>query len=77
VHLEVELPEALTAALISPVTGTDLPRVRFADADFEEPDGSPVALHTDLLGNPKEHGAAYPVGPLATLSGGGARIRVW
>ena len=77
VHLEIELPEPLTAALISPVTSDDLPRVRFADADFEEPDGSPVALHTDLLGNRKEHGAAYPAGPLSTLSGGSARIRVW
>ena len=77
VHLEIELPEPLTAPLISPVTSGDLPRVRFADADFEEPDGSPVALHTDLLGNRKEHGAAYPAGPLATLSGGSARIRVW
>ena len=77
VYVEIELPEPLTAPLISPVTSGDLPRVRLADADFEEPDGSPVALHADLLGNGKEHGAAYPAGPLATLSGGSARIRVW
>jgi hypothetical protein len=77
VYLEIELPQPLTAAVISPVTTGDLPRVRLADADFEEPDGSPVALHTDLLGNRKEHGAAYPAGPLSTLSGGSARIRVW
>ena len=49
----------------------------FADADFEEPDGSPVVLHTDMVGNRKEHGAACPAGPLATLSRGSARIRVW
>jgi hypothetical protein len=77
VHLEMDLPEALTAALIRPVTSDDLTRVRLADADFEEPDGSPVALDTDLLGNHKEHGAAYPAGPLSTVSGGSARIRVW
>jgi hypothetical protein len=77
VLLEMELPEPLTAPLISPVTSGDLPRPRFADADFEEVDGSPVALHTDLLGNRKELGAAYPAGPLATLSGGSTRIRVW
>jgi hypothetical protein len=77
VHLEVELPEPLAAALIAPVSSGDLPRVRLADADFEEPDGSPLALHTDLLGTRKESGAAYPPGPLSTLSGGSARIRVW
>ncbi|HWL99448.1 MAG TPA: right-handed parallel beta-helix repeat-containing protein [Nocardioidaceae bacterium] len=77
VHLEIELPEPVATPLISPVTSADLPRVRFPDADFEEPDGSPVALHTDLLGNRKEHSAAYPAGPLSTLSGGSARTRVW
>jgi hypothetical protein len=77
VYVEIELPQPLTAAVISPITTGELPRVRLADADFEEPDGSPVALHTDLVGNRKEQGAAYPAGPLSTLSGGSARIRVW
>ena len=76
VFLEIEVPEPLLAALVRPVTSTDLPQVRLADADFEEPDGSPVALDTDLLGTRKEPGAAFPAGPLATLSDG-ARIRVW
>jgi hypothetical protein len=77
VYLEMKLPEPLTAPLVSPVTSDDLPRVRFAAVDFEEPDGSPVALNTDLLGNRKEPSAAYPAGPLSTLSGGSARVRVW
>ena len=77
VYLELDLAEPLTAPLVKPVTSDDLPRVRFADADFEEPDGSPVALHTDMVGNRKEHDAACPAGPLATLPLGGARIRVW
>ena len=77
VHLEIEVPESLTAPLFSPVTSADLPRVRFADADFEEPDGSPVALDTDLLGNRKQHDAAYPAGPLSTLSDGRTCLRVW
>lgn len=77
VHLEIELPEPLTASLIGPVTSRDLPRVRFVDADFEEPDGTSVALDTDLLGNRKEHNATYPAGPLGTLSGGSAVVRIW
>ena len=77
VHLEIDLPEGAPAALFGPVTSDDLPPVRFVGADFEEPDGSPVVLDTDLLGDRKEHGTAYPPGPLATLPGGTARIRVW
>jgi hypothetical protein len=77
VHLDIELPGPLIAPLIGLVTGDDLPPVRFADADFEEPWGSSVALQTDLLGSRKQHGAAYPAGPLSTLSGGNASIRVW
>ena len=42
-----------------------------------EQHGPHLPLHTDLLGNHKEHSAAYPPGPLSTLSGGRARIRVW
>jgi hypothetical protein len=77
VYLEIELPKPLAAPVTSPVDGGDLPRVRFADLDFEAPDGSPLVLDTDLLGNAKEHDAAYPAGPLATVSDGSARIRVW
>jgi hypothetical protein len=77
VYLEMEAREPLRAPLFGPVTSGDLPRVRFADADFEDVDGSPMTLDTDLLGNLKEHGLAYPAGPLATLAGGTARIRVW
>ena len=77
VHLEIDLPEGAPAALFGPVTSNDLPPVRFVGADFEEPVGTPVVLDTDLLGDRKEHGTAYPPGPLATLPGGTARIRVW
>ena len=77
VHLEMTLPEPLVAALVPPVTGSDLTRVRLVDADFEEPDGSPLVLDTDLVGNRKERGASYPLGPLAVPAEGSARIRVW
>ena len=49
-----------------------LPRVRFADADFEEPDGTPVVLDKDLIGADKPGSA--PAGPLAAP---GARVKVW
>jgi hypothetical protein len=77
VQLSFEMPEILAAPLVSVVTGGELGRVRLADADFEEPDGSPAAMDIDLLGDHKKRGATYPVGPLATLTDGSARLRVW
>ena len=77
VYVEATVPEAVAGPRVGPVTGADLPPVRFADADFEEPDGSPVDVRTDLLGRDKEPGTSYPVGPLAVLAAGTSRTRVW
>jgi Right handed beta helix region/Protein of unknown function (DUF1565) len=77
VYLETELPEAFGSARRAPVSGADLERVRFVDADFEEPDGSPVRLDTDLTGAAKAGGETYPAGPLAGLAAGSGRTRVW
>jgi Right handed beta helix region len=77
VYLQARLPAAFSGARLGVVTGADLPRVRFADADFEERDGSPVTVGTDLLGARKEPGHDYPAGPIASLGPGTSRIRVW
>jgi hypothetical protein len=77
VYLEARLPEDFSRVHLGVVTGADLPRVRFADADFEERDGSPVVVDVDLLGDRKEPGHDYPAGPIATLRPGTSRIRVW
>ena len=77
VYLEARLPEAFGGARLGLVTGTDLPRVRIADADFEERDGAPAALAVDLLGKRKDPVRVYPAGPIATLGPGESRIRVW
>ena len=52
-------------------------RVRFVDAEFEEPDGSPAILDTDLVGGRKADGQTYPARPIATLASGSSRTRVW
>lgn len=77
VFLETDLPAEAAAALLEPVTSADLPPVRFAGLDFEDPDGLPLVLDTDLVGTRKERGTAYPPGPLATVPRGAARVRVW
>ncbi len=77
VYLEARLPADFGRARLGVVTGADLPRVRVADADFEERDGSPVAVDVDLLGERKRPGNDYPAGPVASLAPGTSRIRVW
>jgi Right handed beta helix region len=77
VYLEARLPADFARVRLGIVTGADLPRVRFADADFEERDGSPVVIDVDLLGERKDPGHDYPAGPVAGLGPGPARIRVW
>ena len=77
VYLEIELPEAFDKARIGLITGRDLERVRFVDAEFEERDGTPANLDTDLVGDSKTSEGTYPAGPIATLPSGSSRTRVW
>jgi hypothetical protein len=77
VYLRTQLPEGFDAARVGVVTGLDLERVRFVDADYEERDGSPAVIDTDLVGHHKEHGQSYPAGPITALTAGTARVRVW
>ncbi len=76
VWLETTVPADLADGVVGLVTAADLPKVRFADADFENPDGTPVAADRDLLGTPKVAGLKYPAGPLAALPGGTTRTRL-
>ena len=77
VYLEARLPEAVGRVRLSVVTGADLPRVRVADAAFEERDGSPAVVDVDLPGERKDSGHGYPAGPIASLGSGTSRMRVW
>jgi hypothetical protein len=77
VYLQTRLPEGFDRARVGIVTGRDLEHVRFVDADFEDRDGHPVVLDTDLLGDRKADGQEYAAGPVAGLHGGTGRVRVW
>lgn len=74
-YLDAVVPAALLG-VVGVVTSADLPPVRFADADFEEADGTPLVLDRDLVGDPKAAGTLHPAGPLAGLTEGKARIRL-
>ncbi len=77
VYLETRLPTAFDDVQLGVITGSDLEHVRFVDAEFEEPDGSPAVLATDLVGRDKNGTARWPAGPIATLTSGISRTRVW
>ena len=77
VYLECRLPGALDDIRVATVSGADLERVRFVDAEFEEPDGAPAVLATDLVGAVKTPSGSYPAGPLSDLRSGATRTRVW
>jgi len=77
VYLETQLPDAFALAVVGVVSGQDLKRVRFVDAYFEERDGAPAVMDVDLVGDRKSPGETYPAGPIAALSRGASRVRVW
>ena len=77
VYLQAQLPQAFSAVRVGVVTGADLPRPRLVNAEFEERDGTPVIVNVNLLGKRKEPGRDYPAGPIAALTPGKSRIRVW
>jgi hypothetical protein len=74
VYLETNLPDDFDRARVIAITGADLPRVRIADADFEELDGTPAVMDVDLTG---ERQPAGPAGPVAALRAGSSRVRIW
>jgi hypothetical protein len=77
VYLESRLPAEFDSVRLGVITGSDLERVRFVDAEFEERDGSPSVLATDLVGLAKAGRSSYPAGPITALASGSARTRVW
>jgi hypothetical protein len=77
VYLETELPDEFDQARLGAITGRDLERVRFADADFEERDGAPAVMDLDLVGRLKRPDSRSAAGPIADLASGPSRVRVW
>jgi len=75
VTLSITLPEGFEEFVHAPQNTASLGRARIVDADFENPDGSPLVLDVDYLGNAK--GAVAVVGPLVGLKAGENRIKVW
>ena len=75
VYISCTLPDAFDK-FMSPIRSThNLTRVRIVDAEFENPDGSPLVLDTDYLNEPKTEMTL--AGPLNQLNSGKNKIKVW
>jgi len=75
VYLSCEMPESFEN-IKTRIQSTDtLTRVRIADAEFENPDGSKLILDTDLLDGKRDEKS--PLGPIVSLKKGKNHIRIW
>jgi hypothetical protein len=75
VFLETRTPAAFGEVQLPVIGGTDLPPVRLVGAEYEERDGTPAKIDVDLLGSAKT--STNPAGPIALLSPGEQRTRIW
>ena len=75
VYLNITLPENFELFHCVPYNTYMLPRVRIVDADFENPDGSPVILDSDYFDVTVTEKSVC--GPIGELKAGKNRIRIW
>lgn len=75
VYLEIDLPEEFENLLGGVHSTHTLERVRLADAEYENPDGSDVIINTDLLGKVKDGDSV--LGPISELKSGHNRVKIW
>lgn len=75
VYLCCTVPEGFDAFTRNPMTTAALGRVRIVDAEFENPDGSPLVLDSDILDTLITEKKA--AGPCVSLKAGKNRIKIW
>lgn len=73
--LTLTVPEAIADADASPVTTERLGAPRLTEELYENPDGTPVDLSGDLIG--EKRGNRLTRGPLSVLRAGTQTVKVW
>lgn len=71
-ELEITLPDDFADHTVPTATTANLGRVRMVDAEFDGPDGAPLRLDEDLLGD--HSGESAPAGPIHSLKPGPNRV---
>ena len=75
IYLSIDLPEEFSEANVKHHSTSSLPRVRIADAEFENTDGTELMLDTDFFGNEKDEEDS--IGPISHLKAGHNKIRIF
>jgi len=73
VYLNITLPDDFDTFVHPPLNTASLGRVRIVDADFENPDGSPLVIDTDYFDTVVKTSV---VGPIASLKPGKNRVKL-
>lgn len=74
VFLEITIPEEMLKFFVTPVDTNRLGVPRITEARYENPDGSPLVIKVDFLG--EEIGKEAVAGPLQNLKAGKNKIRL-
>ena len=75
VYLNITLPEDMADIASCKIDTEMLGMTRITEARYENPDGSPVVIDYDLLGNSRSEDPA--AGPLEQLAAGRNHVFVW
>jgi len=74
-YLEITLDSAFDSMKTETVTTEMLGMPRLTEELYENPEGSPICVDTDMLGNIR--GANPTAGPIEGLKAGKQRIKIW
>jgi hypothetical protein len=74
-YLEITLDASFEGMQTQTVTSELLGMPRLTEERFENPDGTPVCVNTDMLGNAR--GENPTAGPIEGLGAGKQRIKIW
>ena len=72
--LTMTVPNEVVSAECKVVSTTRLGTPRIVEEQYEDPDGTPIVINRDILGDVRERIIA---GPIADLKAGENRICVW
>jgi CTP:molybdopterin cytidylyltransferase MocA len=75
VVMTLSVPEELSSHVVDRISTSDLGTPRIVEAEYENPDGSPLIFDKDICGEEREQ-RAVP-GPFANLKAGEQRMMVW
>lgn len=75
VYLNIYVPESFIEFKGKVYDTETLPKVRIVDADFEDENGTSLAIDTDLNDELRENESM--IGPLQTLTTGNNKVKIW